>query len=99
MEEERQRAYSTRDIYMASSFSTLGFPVVSVDYQLEGVRPNPVGYFNFDDTPELRKAEADYLRGALSVEPKALFTAFKALKGLVTSRYKGPSSAFVDGRK
>jgi len=97
MADEKPKVYSTRDIYLASTLMTLGFGVVNVDFQVEGQRGRPVGYFNFEDTDNLRRAETDFLRGAIRVEPRALFTSMKALKGLVNNVYKSPSSPYNKG--
>lgn len=92
--EEKKEIYTTRDIYLASTFVTMGFRVINVDFQLEGHRPRPVGYFNFEDTEELRKAESDFLHGSVQVEPRALFQSLKALKGITNNFYKSPRSEF-----
>lgn len=87
---KKEGGYSTRDLGIAATLVTLGFPMAGVDYQMEGQNPRMVGYFSFDDTPELRKVESDYLLGSLRVEPKMLLASVRSLKGLVTSTYKSP---------
>jgi hypothetical protein len=83
--------YSTRDIYIAATLLTLGHSMINVDFQVEGLHGRPVGYFNFANTPELKDNENKYLCGNLRVEPKALFTSLKALKGMVNNVYKSPT--------
>ena len=92
--ENEMEYYSTRDIQLAATLMTIGVDVVTVDFQLEGDRSRPIGYFSFEDNKEVRKAETDYLRGAIKVEPKQLFNNLKALKGLVNNIYKNPRSKF-----
>ena len=85
---EKPEIFSTRDLYLASTLISLKFYMLNIDYQVEGSKP--VGYFNFEDTPELRKAETDYWQGRLMVEPRSFVDNLRGIKARVTNIYKGP---------
>jgi hypothetical protein len=91
---QEETKFSTRDISLASTLVTLNFPLLSVDYQIEGERGVPVGYFNFEESPELIEAEKRYWQGKLAVDPKSFVTNWKGLKAQVTNVYKNPHSGF-----
>ena len=93
-EKEEVEIFSTRDLYLASTLVTLRFFMTGTDYQIEGERKLPVGYFKFDLTPELMKAKDLYLQGQLAVEPRAFITNLKSLKSEVNGKYKSPHSKF-----
>jgi hypothetical protein len=82
------KIFSTRDLYLAATLVSMRFYVINVDYQLEGSRP--VGYFNFEDSEDLRNAENDYWQGRLAVEPRTFVTNLRGLKAKVNNIYKGP---------
>lgn len=87
----QNKNYSTRDIYLASTLVTLGHYVNSVDYQIEGDNNRPVGYFGFENNPELEKAVQDYWQGNLVVEPRTFITNLKGLRSQVSNVYKNPN--------
>jgi hypothetical protein len=91
---DEKKFFSTRDIYLAATLVTMKFYMEGVDFQIEGEHSRPVGYFNFEDTPELREAEKRYIQGLVEVEPRQLFTSFKSLKAAVTNVYKNPHSRY-----
>lgn len=82
--------FSTRDIYLASTLITLKFFMMGTDYQYEGERNRPVGYFSFEQTPSLKDAVQKYMQGLLSVEPKSFITNLHSLKSSVTNVYNNP---------
>lgn len=82
--------YSTRDLALAATLVTLKFELLGIDYQIEGTRQNPVGYFKFSDTPTLQDARRKYTQALLSVEPKAFMTNVHGLKAEVTNAFKNP---------
>jgi hypothetical protein len=82
--------FSTRDLYLAATLMTLGFGIISVDYQVEGTRNMPVGYFNFEDSPEIKSAEQKYFQGSLAIEPRTFVTNLRGLKAQISNVYKGP---------
>ena len=84
--------FSTRDLYLASTLVSLKFYMVGIDYQYEGERNQPVGYFKFEKTPELVEAEKKYWQGLLSIEPRTFVTNMRGLKSQVATVYKGPNS-------
>lgn len=82
--------FSTRDLYLAATLVSLKFYLTGIDYQIEGDRNQPVGYFKFEDTPAIREAKAKYTQGLLSVEPKNFVTNLKSLKSEIVNMYKNP---------
>jgi len=86
------RNFSTRDLYLASTLVTLKFPLLGTDLQLEGIKPKGIGYFNFEDTPELRKARNEYNQGLLLVEPRIFITNLQSLKAEVVNMQQNPNA-------
>ena len=86
----KENIFSTRDLYLASVLVTLKFYNVGIDFQIEGEKNQPVGYFSFEDCPELREAEKKYWQGLLSLEPRTYINNLRGLKAQVTNIYKGP---------
>ena len=82
--------FATRDLYLASTLVTLKFSLLGIDYQIEGDKMNPVGYFKFEDTPELQEVRLKYNQGNLLVEPKAYITSLKSLKSEIINLYRNP---------
>ncbi len=87
-----KKLFSTRDIYLASTLITLKFYMINIDYQIEGDRNRPVGYFSFEETAILKDACQKYLQGLLSVEPKAFVTNLHSLKSTITNVYHNPNN-------
>jgi len=87
---ENENLFSTRDLYLAATLVTLKFYMNGVDFQIEGERSMPVGYFKFEESPELREAEKKFWQGLLAVEPRAFITNMRGLKAQVSNVYKGP---------
>ena len=89
---EKKDIFSTRDLNLATTLITLRYYMQSVDYQVEGDRQRMVGYFNFENTPELRKTEQDFWQGKLAVEPRQFITNMRSLKAQINSVYKSPQT-------
>lgn len=85
--------FSTRDLYLASTLVTLRFPLLGIDYQIEGIKPKPIGYFKFEDTPELQDIRSKYNQSLLSVEPKLFISNLQSLKAEVVNMFQNPSSS------
>ncbi len=85
-----ENIYSTRDLTQAATLITLKFALIGIDYQHEGSKPQPVGYFKFEDTPRLKEARQKYTQSLLSVEPKVFMTNVHGLKAEVTNAFKNP---------
>jgi len=94
MKKEERKIFSSRDIHLAATLVTLRFDLIGVDYQIEGDNARPVGYFSFEDTPEIRQADQHYWRGQLSVEPRTFVTNWRGLKAQVNGTYKNPHTNF-----
>lgn len=91
---KEEEIFSTRDLNLASVLVTLKFYMVGIDYQIEGEKNQPIGYFNFNDSPELREAENKYWQGLLAVEPRIFLNNLRGLKAQVITVYKGPRTDF-----
>lgn len=91
---KNEKEFTTRDIYLASTLISLRFYMLRIDYQIEGTNHRPVGYFSFEETPELIKTERDYWNGKLAVEPQSFVTILKGLRSQTNTTYKSPHSTF-----
>lgn len=87
---EEQQIFSTRDLAMAATLVTLKFRLEGIDYQIEGMKQAPVGYFKFNDTDDLKEARKKYTQSMLAVEPKLFMTNLHSLKAEVTNAFKNP---------
>lgn len=88
--EQANENFSTRDLYLAATLITLKFPMINVSFQIEGVRQKPVGYFEFENTVNLRDAKQKYLSGLLMVEPKSFVNSMHSLKAEVVNFFQNP---------
>lgn len=86
--------FSTRDIALAGVLMTLRFPLTGVDFQIEGAKNHPIGYFKFDDSPTLQDAKKRYMSSMLSVEPKTLLSNIDSLKAEISNIRSNPHSKF-----
>ncbi len=82
--------FTTRDLTLAATLTTLGIYHNRVDFTVEGDRNHAVGYFVFEDTEELRETETGYRKGQLLVEPRAFMSSVHQLKALVMNYLKAP---------
>jgi len=87
-----EKIFSTRDLYLAATLVSMKFYLTGIDYQIEGDKSQPVGYFKFENTPEIQEAKSKYVQGLLSVEPKSFITNLKSLKSEIVNIYKNPHS-------
>lgn len=87
---EKNEIFSTRDLYLAATLVCMKFYLTGIDYQVEGDRNQPIGYFKFEDTPEIQEAKSKYTQGLLMVEPKNFVTNLKSLKSEIVNIYKNP---------
>ena len=86
-----ENVFSTRDLGLAATLMTLKFPLIGVDYQIEGVRQNPIGYFRFTNSLALKEAHQKYAQGLLAIEPRLFLSNIHSLKAEVTNMWKNPS--------
>ena len=84
------KIFSTRDLYLAATLVSLKFYLTGIDYQIEGDKNSPIGYFKFENTSEIQEAKSKYTQGLLSVEPKSFVTNLKSLKSEIVNIYKNP---------
>jgi hypothetical protein len=85
-----ENIFSTRDLYLAATLVSLKFYLLGIDYQIEGDKNQPIGYFKFENTQEIQEAKARYTQGLLMVEPKSFVTNLKSLKSEIVNIYKNP---------
>lgn len=84
--------FSTRDLSLASTLMCLRFPLMGIDYQIEGMRSRPIGYFKFERTPAIEDAKKRYLQSMLMVVPQSYDQAKEALKAEVINYRLNPVS-------
>jgi len=89
-ESKKDELFSTRDLNLASTLVTLKFFMVNVDFQIEGIKRLPVGYFSFEETEKLQETIRLYWQGKLMVEPMAFVTTLRGLKAQVSNVYNSP---------
>lgn len=87
---QKDESYSTRDMYEATALITLRFYMINIDYQLEGDKL--VGYFQFENSSEVKEASNKFFQGQLSVEPRQFISNWKALKAQTNNVYKNPKT-------
>lgn len=87
---QNEEIFSTRDLTLAAVLITLKFPMTGLDFQIEGVKSQPVGYFIFENSAALRSARQKFSQSMLSVEPKLLVTNIHSLKAEVVNAFKNP---------
>lgn len=87
---DKNPVFSSRDIYLAATLVTLKFYLLRTDFMIEGNKNMPIGYFIFEDTPEIQEAKNKYTQGALLVEPKTFVTNLKSLKSEVSNTQNNP---------
>ena len=91
-EKNEKLPFSTRDLYLASTLVTLHFPLLGIDYQVEGIKPRPIGYFKFEESPELADARSRYNQSMLLIEPKLFISNLQSLKAEVVNMFQNPNS-------
>lgn len=84
--------FSTRDLYLATTLVTLKFKMVNIDIQIEGIKPRAIGYFNFEETQELKEARNQYNQGMVLVEPRMYVNNLQSLKAEVVNLQQNPNS-------
>lgn len=89
--ESEDQTFSTRDINLAATLITLKIFHININFSLEGTKNNAIGYFVFEDTPELQEAELRYRRGEILVEPKAFMANVHSLKAEVMNLTRNPN--------
>ena len=87
--------FSTRDLHLAAVLSTLKFPLLGIDIQVEGLNGGAKGYFRFEDNQQLRDARMKYNQGMLLIEPKSLLSNVRSLKGEVTNLTRNPVNSIT----
>lgn len=91
---KNENIFSTRDLCLATTLSTLKYEVTNIDYQIEKEHERPIGYFGFEKTDALMETVRLYKHGEILVEPQRFLSIMRGLKAEVTNEYKGPRSKF-----
>lgn len=91
---QNQEYFTTRDLYLAAVLICYKFTVLSIDFQIEGARGLPVGYFQFKKTDELMEVVGKFWQNTLTVEPRDFINNMRGLKSQVTTVYKSPHARF-----
>lgn len=92
----KKEIFSTRDLHMAATLVTLKFYMVGIDYQIEGQKNLAVGYFMFEDTPELRDAMQKYVQGLVLIEPREYQENVRMLKAQVENMKLNPHNSIFN---
>jgi len=82
--------FSTRDLYLAATLVSLKFPMIGIDYQVEGEKNRPIGFFKFENSGRLMEAKTQYNQGMLVVEPRNFVTNLNGLKAEVIGALTNP---------
>lgn len=85
-----EKEFSTRNLVLAATLVTLKVFYNRIDFTFEGEKNNPVGYFIFEETEELKDIETKFRRGELLVEPKEFMTNVHQLKSEVMNYLRSP---------
>ena len=86
--------YSTSDLPLAATLMTLNFPLKTVDCQIEGSRPHPIGYFGFENNDRLKEFLSDYRQRKITVVPQDFVANMRSLQAEVKNMYKNPRSGY-----
>lgn len=84
------KAFTTRDLYLASVLVLNKYEMLPITFQIEGSRT--VGYFSFPESEELKEVARKFSQGLLTVEPRAYITAMRSIKSLISNFTKSPFS-------
>lgn len=87
---EGEKFYTIRDLGLAATLLNLKFSMLDMSIQLEGIKGQPIGYFRFENTPELSKAVQMYINEEIRVEPKSLLSDMRTLKAQAVNAGKNP---------
>lgn len=85
-----ENVFSTRDLALAATLMTLKFRLEGTDMQFEGSKREPIGYFKFEESQNLKEARQKYMQSMLMVEPQLFVTNMRALKAEVANWAKNP---------
>lgn len=96
---ENEKIFSTKDLPLITTLTTLQFFHTEVDYQVEGERSQLVAYFSFEKTPELEEVLYNFRRGKIAVEPRQFMFNLREIKSQISSVFKSPKSNFSNYKK
>lgn len=94
------KTYIVKDLYLAAALITIKLPIVEMNIQHESkkdystgvMKPMAIGYFTFENSPELTTAVNMYLNREMRIEPVEYFTNVRHLKSQVMTAAKSPFS-------
>lgn len=90
MENAEPKLFSTRDLGLAATLMSHGFQAVGIDFQFEGNKRTAVGYWSFEDVPEMRRIEQDFWSGSVRLEPRTFLVNMRSLKSQVVGAERAP---------
>jgi len=88
------KQFSTKDLYLASTLITLGHEMDGIDFQIEGLKQKPIGYFLFQETDDLINTIRLFWQGKLTIEPRQFMTNLWSLKSQIETVYRSPHTNF-----
>jgi len=89
---ENKQIYTSRDLPLVATLVVLKFPILGIDFQIEGARQKPVGYWNFEKTKNLDETVNKVYQKKLSVEPMEFALTMRNLLSQLNNQYKSPRS-------
>jgi len=92
------KTYIIKDLYLAAALLSIKLPILEMNIQYEskkhyrsGVLESvPIGYFTFENSPELTTAVNMYLNREMRLEPIEYFVNVRSLKSQITTATKSP---------
>jgi len=84
--------YKTQNLWYNYKNKNLKFPLQGIDFQIEGAKVRPIGFFKFTDTSGLQEAITKYTQGMLAVEPRIFVANLNRLKGEVFTAFDRPEN-------
>ena len=87
-----KQEHSTRDLIEAASLIALKFPLINIEFQVEGDKL--VGYFLFEDSKELKEARLQSISKELAFEPRSFQGIIRSLKAQLSNSRRSPNSEY-----
>jgi len=87
---KKEKLFTTKDIYLATTLVSLKNFINNIDFQYEGNNRKLVAYFSFSDNDLVRKTVDKYFRRELAIEPNNFIMNLKGLKSQISSVFKNP---------
>ncbi len=92
--ETENDVFVTRELDLASALVSLKFFTTNITFQIEGEKGKKRGYFEFENTPELKDTIRKFWKDELLVNPRAFAAEEKVLKRRVFNINNSPKVEF-----